>query len=417
MSKDAFPKNFLWGASTASHQVEGGTTNQWSTWERAKAGELARNAKKRVGWVPVWDKIKPQAENPENYISGQGIDHYHRYKEDFKLLKTLNLNSFRFGIEWSRLEPSEGIWDEAEIEHYRRYIQSLKKLNIEPILNLWHWTIPLWFSEKGGFEKTANLKYFERFAEKITREYGQDVKYIITLNEPNVYTSLSYMNGEWPPEAKNPLVALKVYWHLSQAHKKVYKIIKKINPKLQVGIALHLNNSQAYSDNLVDKTVASAASYGWNRWFLNRIKHCQDFIGINYYHTDYWHKFKSQNPKKPVNDLGWYMEPAGIYNVLMSAHKNYGKPLIITENGVADADDSYRQWWLEETMAAMRRALADGVDLRGYLHWSLLDNFEWAYGWWPKFGLIAVDREHKMKRVVRPSARWWAKQLAKIRQL
>jgi beta-glucosidase len=149
--------------------------------------------------------------------------------------------------------------------------------------------------------------------------------------------------------------------------------------------------------------------YIGNWWFLDRIKDSLDFIGLNYYFTEYRNWWgKTANPKSPINDLGWYMEPSGIYPLLIKLWNRYKKPIIITENGLADAKDTHRQWWLQETIQALQKALADGVDLRGYLHWSLLDNFEWAYGWWPKFGLVAVDRE-TMRRTLRPSAKWLAK--------
>jgi beta-glucosidase len=154
--------------------------------------------------------------------------------------------------------------------------------------------------------------------------------------------------------------------------------------------------------------------YFWNWWFMNRIRKQQDFVGINYYFTDYYTGLaKKVNPSVPVNDLGWYMEPEGLYPLLLSAWRHYKKPIFITENGLADAKDEYRRWWLEETIVAMERALSEGVDLRGYLHWSLLDNFEWKYGWWPQFGLVHIDRK-TMKRTVRPSAKWFAVRIKDI---
>ena len=143
---------------------------------------------------------------------------------------------------------------------------------------------------------------------------------------------------------------------------------------------------------------------------MHRINKYQDFVGFNYYFTDYYKGFKRVNPKVPVNDLGWYMEPEGIYPLLLRLWSRFKKPIIITENGTADQDDEYRQWWISETIVAMERAISEGVDLRGYFHWSLLDNFEWAYGWWPKFGLVSVDRT-TMKRQVRKSAVWYSSQI------
>ncbi len=419
--KPLFPKGFYWGASTASHQVEGGTHNQWTEWELSVAAHQAKTAHKRLSWLANWESIKSQAEDPANYISGRGIEHYKLYKEDFKLIKQLNLNSFRFGIEWSRVEPEEGVWNKAEWDYYKEYVQTLLDLGIEPFMNIWHWTMPTWFTNKGGFTKKANLKYFDRFVTKLCEELPiNKLKYIITLNEPNVYSSFSYVTGEWPPNEKNYLHGALTYWNLAQAHKRSYKILKKANPKLQLGVAAQLANIQAKRPhNILDEWATKWMRYAWNWWFLNRINRYQDFVGINYYFTDYYELgdykgnknhdlFHRANPRVPKNDLGWYMEPEGIYPLLLRTWSHYKKPIIITENGLADQNDDFRRWWLEETAVAMERALSEGVDLRGYLHWSLLDNFEWAYGWWPKFGLVHVDREHGMKRTIRESSKWFA---------
>lgn len=410
--KNQFPPNFFWGASTAAHQVEGGNHNQWTVWELAHAKDLAAAAEKRLGWLAGWNDIKARAENPENYVSGKGVGHYQNYKEDFAIARKLNLNAFRFGIEWARLEPSEGKWDEKEVQHYKQYIQELKKKGLEPFLNLWHWTLPVWFTDKGGFAKRENLKYFERFVQKIADEYAGDLTYVITLNEPNVYVSFGYGNGQWPPQEKNWFKAGLVYWNLVRAHKRAYRILKQANNHLQVGIAAQLANIKAKRPhNIIDRVSTKGMRYGWNWWFLNRIRRQQDFVGFNYYFTDYYKNFRRDNPQVPLNDLGWYMEPEGLHTVLVKAWAHYRKPIIITENGVADEQDQYRQWWLEETIIAMEKALSEGIQVAGYFHWSLLDNFEWSYGWWPKFGLVNVNRQQGMRREIRPSAVWFAKEI------
>ena len=415
--KSEFPSNFFWGASTASHQVEGGNKNQWSEWEQKTAKEQARTAHQRLSWLPGWRTIKVQAEDPQNYVSGDGVEHYRRYKEDFDLAKSINLNSLRFGIEWSRLEPKEGEWNEKEIEYYRTYIAELRARGIEPFLNLWHWTLPLWFEERGGFTKRANIKYFTRFVERIAQEYLDDISYVITLNEPNVYTSFSFVSGEWPPQKKNWITATKVYWNLVLAHKRSYKILKKVKPSIMIGVASQLANIQAKRPhNIWDEVTTKWMRFLWNWWYLNRIRNQQDFIGFNYYFTDYYRHFKRNNPHVPLSDLGWYMEPEGLYPILLRVWAHYKKPIIVTENGVADAEDQYRQWWLEETTIAMERALSEGVQVAGYFHWSLLDNFEWAYGWWPKFGLIEVDRQDNMKRKLRPSAKWYGRYIKRLQK-
>jgi len=411
-----FPKDFLWGASVSAHQVEGGNHNQWTVWELSHATSLAKNAQKRLGHLSNWPAIKTQAQNPANYISGRGIDHYNRYKEDFDFLEKLNLNSFRFGIEWARLEPEEGQWDEAEIEHYRSYISELNRRGIEPVLNIWHYTMPVWFCQKGGFKNKANLKYFDRFVQRVGAEYAHMLKYVITLNEPNVYASLSYLTGEWPPQEKNPLATFRVYHNLVRAHRKSYKILKSVKPELQIGVAMQLGNIQAKNPHdVADEFSTRIMRYVWNWWFLRRIRRQQDFVGINYYFTDYYRDFfEKKDPTMPLNDRGWYMEPEGLYPLLLRAWSHYKKPIIVTENGVADARDEYRHWWIEESIVAMERAMSEGIKVKGYFHWSLLDNFEWDEGYWPRFGLVEVDRQHGMQRTVRPSAKWFAERITKL---
>ncbi len=408
-----FPKGFFWGASTSAYQVEGGIANDWAVWELAHAKELALTAHQHFSHLPLWPEIKQRAETPENYVAGNAVEHYTRYQADFDLITKLNLNAFRFGIEWARLEPEEGQWDEAAVAHYHEYIAALRKRGIEPFLNIWHWTMPTWFTDKGGMTKKQNLVYFERFVQKIADEYTDDLSYIITLNEPNVFVANGYLIGEWLPQQKKPLLGLRIYMNLVQAHKRAYRILKAKKPGLQIGIATQLANIQAKRPhNFFDELSTKIMRYGWNWWFLRRIRKQQDFVGFNYYFTDYYTGLiKRKNPQVPISDLGWYMEPEGIYPLLTRIWAHYKKPIFITENGLADGHDEYRRWWLEETIVAMERAISEGVDLRGYFYWSLLDNFEWNKGWWPKFGLVAVDREHGMKRTIRPSAEWLAERL------
>lgn len=417
MTKKIFPNDFFWGASTASHQVEGKTINQWTVWELANASSLSKQAKQRLDYLDNWQDIEKHATSPSNYVSGKGVDHYNRYKEDFGIAKQLNLNAFRFGIEWSRIEPSEGEWDDKEIAHYQEYIAELKRNDLEPFLNIWHWTMPVWFTDKGGFEKSKNLKYWKRYVQKIIDIFGDEFRYIITINEPNVYSTFSYILGEWPPNTKNPITGALVYINLIRAHKIAYKIIKKKNTAIQVGVASQLANIQAKRPrNIVDVSSTQFMRYWWNWWFLNRIRKQQDFVGFNYYLSDYYKNFTIDNPKAPVSDLGWYMEPEGLYQLLTRVWSHYKKPIIITENGLADSKDTNREWWIEETIVAMERALSEGIQLKGYFHWSLLDNFEWKYGWWPEFGLVKVDRSNSMKRTVRPSAIWYKNKIELLKK-
>src|SRR5262249_16185519 len=229
----------------------------------------------------------------------------------------------------------------------------------EPVLNIWHWTMPTWFTNKEGFKKYKNIDYFDRFVRKIADEYGHMINYVITLNEPNVYTSFGYQLGVWPPQEKSWLSTTTVYWNLVMAHRRAYKILKSRHPELQVGIAAQLANIQAKRPhNFFDEMSTKIMRYAWDWWFLRRIRYHQDFIGINYYFTDYYNGlFKRENPKTPLSDLGWYMEPEGLYPLLIRTWARYKKPILVAENGVADQADQHRQWWLEESILAMQRAI------------------------------------------------------------
>lgn len=416
LTSSSFPEDFLWGASTAGHQVEGGNFDQWTVWEQDNAKMLADTAADRLRWLPDWLKIKDQAEDPDNYISGKGVDHYHKYKEDFKILKKIGLNSFRFGVEWSRIEPEQGVWNKAAIDYYHNYIDELKSQGIEPVLNLWHWTHPVWFDELGGFSKRANIKHFERFVEKVAEEFADQINFVITINEPNVYMFYREMNGGTiaVPPVQPIWKRLKTFFWLIRAHNQAYKIFKRYNPSVWISAAYQMAHNAPKKPTFISKSAVYFADKFGNYLFYDLTKRQLDFIGFNYYFTNYFDGVKLKNPQSPVNDLGWYMEPAGVGDVAVKVWLRYRLPILITENGVADADDQYRKWWLEETMNSLAKARQSGADVFGYMHWSLLDNFEWHQGWWPKFGLIKVDRERQMKRIVRPSAVWWSEELEKL---
>ena len=432
----SFPEGFLWGASTSAHQVEGNNHNQWSVWEQKHAAGLASSALARQHWLPVWDEIIHQAQNPDNYISGTAIEHYRLYEKDFDIANKINLNALRFGIEWSRVEPEPEQWNQEAIKHYKKYIAQLQKRGIQPVINLWHWTVPIWFDKKGGFNHRSNVKYFVRFVERIAEELIVPCGYVITVNEPNSFTGMGYIQGVWPPQRHDPIAGYQVIYNLAIAHRRIYKLLKTIEPNLQIGVATQCNNNRPKRPkNIFDKIVAGSANYFWNWWFLNRVMHHQDFVGFNYYFTDYFkgimrknpkthnhhvhtghrgpHRRRRHNPEGPMSDLGWYMEPSGIYHIIIEAAKRYKKPIIITETGVADIHDRYRPWWIDETLNAVERANKQGANVIGYFHWSLLDNFEWSTGWWPKFGLVAVDREHSMKRTLKSSAKYYSNAIKK----
>ena len=372
MEKLKFPNGFYWGTATSAYQVEGGIRNDWS-----EAGK--------------------------KYDAGRACDHYNRFEEDFDLAKAMNNNAYRFSIEWARIEPEEGRFNQKEIEHYRRVILSLKERNLEPLVTLYHWTLPVWFIKKGHWLNLEAPEYFERFVERIVGEYKDLVKFWITINEPNVYVSHSFLKGDWPPFKKNWFTARKVLKQLSRAHKRAYQTIHRISSFAEVGVA----KNNVYYKGILKLIVNNS----WNHKFLKTIKESLDFIGLNYYFS---HSLKSiifsnqlSKNHSDVSDMGWEIYPKGIYYVLKDL-KTYNKPIYITENGLADAKDEKRANFIINHLKWVHQAIKEGVDVRGYFHWSLLDNFEWDKGFEPRFGLIEVDYKTQ-KRIPRPSSKVYAK--------
>ncbi len=410
-----FPKSFLWGAVSSAHQIEGGNHNQWSIWELENAQVLAQQAKYKMSHLPKWESIEAEASLPENYVSGSATDHYNRYADDFTLLKQLNMNAWRFSIEWSRVEPQEGAWNAEAIEHYRAYLKKLKAMNIEPFVTLWHWTVPVWFEQLGGWEKRANIKYFERFAAKIIEELGRDFRYIIILNEPETYIAQSYLEGAWPPQVRNKKRAMVVLANLLSAHKRVYKIAHTAGRKYRVGIAKFTALHYAGDDAKLTRATAAFSRWGSEYFIIGNIKRHLDFLGVNFYRVWRYYGYRLHEAEDNVSDMGWEMQPEKIEPVVKNLFERYNLPIIITENGVADRDDEHRKWWLQQTLLAMHRLLQSGVKLEGYLHWSLTDNFEWNSGFWPRFGLAEVNYK-TMERKLRPSAQWFGDVIKKVRQ-
>ncbi len=390
-----FPDGFLWGASTSAHQVEGGNVNNWSQWEKNNANRLASEAKSKYS-LHQQNKF-PEMFNPENYISGNAVDHYNRYEEDFNIAKSLGHNVHRFSIEWSRIEPEEGKFDEKEIEHYRKVIKALRTRGIEPFITLWHWPLPIWLSEKGGWELDEMPDYFEKYVKKIV-ESLDDVKFWITINEPQIFSGNSFLIGIWPPQKKSIWSYMKVIKNLILSHKKAYHVIKETLSDAQVGVAIDNIYFEGYGYKILDIFLQKPIDWWWNYYFLNRLSKHQDFIGLNSYFKK---KFFLKQAKK-VSDLGWGMYNKTLYKTLIGL-KKYNLPIYITESGLADADDINREWFIKESLYGVHQSIEEGVDVRGYFYWSLVDNFEWDKGFWPRFGLIEVDYE-TMERKIRSSA-------------
>ncbi|MBI3671193.1 family 1 glycosylhydrolase [Candidatus Azambacteria bacterium] len=267
--------------------------------------------------------------------------------------------------------------------------------------------MPLWLREKGGWEAKDIERYFERYAEKTVSYLKDHAKFWITINEPEIYAGHSYLKGAWPPQKKSLLSYIKVTNRLAKAHNIAYDIIKKIDKNLQVGVAKHNIYFEAYGNKIINRILKYFADQWWNFYFLNKIKSCQDFIGLNHYLHNRINFGFNKNENKKVSDMGWELYPESIYHVLVDL-KKYKKPIYITENGLADARDENREWFIKEYLKQVHLAIEVGVDVKGYMYWSLLDNFEWDKGFWPRFGLVEVDCK-TLERKIRPSALKYAK--------
>lgn len=394
-----FPDGFLWGAATSSHQVEGGNrNNDWWDWEQVTGHVLDGNA------------------------SGRACESYVRYEEDFDIAKSLHQNAHRLSIEWSRIEPEEGKWNMDEVVHYRKVLEALKARGMSVMLTVWHFTLPKWFAAKGGWESGDAISDFARYAGFLAAEYGDLVDWWITINEPMVYLLNSYGAGTWPPGSRNPLRNIHVFGKMCLGHKAAYKAIHRVldgrpgadgKPKpVMVGIAQNVITFEPYrKQSVVDTLFVWFADKAFNRQFFIWTYGSHDFIGINYYFhyrvkylptkaTQLFYEVHTEN--REVSDLGWEINTTGIFDAIISMSR-YKKPIVITEHGVANADDGKRPRIIVAAIKEVYHAIKSGVDVRGYFHWSLIDNFEWEKGFSGRFGLVAIDYR-TMKRTPRRSA-------------
>lgn len=377
-----FPKDFTWGTALSAHQTEGNNKNtDWWKYETHKK----LNQK-----YP----LEP---------SGIAADSYHRYEEDFKLARELQNNAIRLSIEWARLQPTKEDFDFKEFQHYKTVIKNAKENGLAVFVTLHHFTNPLWFAELGGWSNSKAPEMFEKYAKVCAEELGDIVDVFLTINEPQVLVAQGYIKGAWPPNKRNTLEAFIVQQNIIEAHKRAYKVIKA-EGNTPVGIVKNIvwyetGNSKW---NLLDTIATKIMFYVNSHFFLSQIKNELDLIGLNYYFTTKIQSLKLHNDDDIQNDLGWWVHPAGLEQVLL-ALKKYNLPIYITENGCADQLDRIRPNFIKTMLIAAHNAMTKGVNLKGYFHWSLIDNYEWNEGYKAKFGLIYIDRQLDLKRVPRNS--------------
>jgi beta-glucosidase len=372
------------------YQVEGGNTNDWSEWEKKED---------RI------KQIQKEGKNPVDYMSGKGCDFWNRYDDDFKLAKLLNNNIIRFGFEWSRIQTGKDTWNVEAIKQYRQMLESAKAKGLSTAITLWHWPLPLWIAESGGWDNPETVKHFAAYAEVVTKELGGLVDYWFSMNEPTIHVLNGYLRGNFPPNIRNPFKAWRVFKNLVAGHKAAYEVIHKNYPRAEVSANLMFNYFEpARHWFFPEILLAKIMHYYWNENFIGKIRDHIDFIGAHYYFHDrmVWYPPFRRNLNEKVSDIGWEIFPEGIYHVLKFL-KKFGLPIMITEHGIADAEDKYRKEYIIDSLAFVHQAISEGANVIGYMHWSLMDNFEWAQGYTKKFGLYKVDR-NTLERVPRPSA-------------
>ena len=408
-----FPKGFLIGAATAAHQVEGNNIHS-DYWAQEH--------------LPHSSFTEP---------SGIACDHYNRFEEDIRMMSQAGLNAYRFSIEWARIEPEEGQFDEAEIEHYRKVIRCCRENGVEPLVTLMHFTSPVWLIRQGGWEAESTIEYFRRYAAYVAEKLGDEIKYICTINEANMGLQLAAISRRFQLMAqqaqKNAQKAegteqvgmnfQKMMENLKyaaqenaqifstpqpqifvssrtpegdalvfRAHQAAKAAIKAIHPEIRVGITLSLHDLQALPGG------EAFAEKAWDEEFRHYLPFLQgdDFLGVqNYTRTQYGPQGQLPAPEgAELTQMDYEFYPEALEHVIRKVRQDFKGDLIVTENGVATADDTRRVEFIRRALQGVESCLNDGVPVKGYCYWSLMDNFEWQKGYAMMFGLIAVNREN-----------------------
>jgi beta-glucosidase len=397
-----FPEGFLWGTATAAHQVEGGNTasDLWLM-ERVPGSGFAEPA-------------------------GDACDHYHRYPQDLALLKGLGFGAYRFSIEWARIEPEEGFFSRAALDHYRRMIAAVLANGLVPVVTFHHFTAPLWFTRDGGWTEPKSVDRFARYCERAARALGDLIPFACTINEANVAVIISAMRvameqRAWTPPPSFVEIARRCggepsRWapfltcdgyaatpNLIAAHRKSCEALKSAGLAGSVGLTLALHDLQAEPGG---ELLRDAAAQLIEDQFLEAARG-DDFIGVQTYTRFVFgpHGRVPPPPGAELTQMGYEFYPEALDATVRKAARMTGCPVIVTENGIGTADDTRRIAYARRALEGLHATIAEGVDVRGYIHWSLLDNYEWLEGYRPKFGLVAVDRTTQA-RTPKPSAYW-----------
>jgi beta-glucosidase len=374
----SFPEDFIWGTATAAHQVEGGNVNNdWWLWEHD----------------PTSGCVEP---------SGDACDHYHLYPQDLDTLADLGFGAYRFSIEWSRVEPEENEFSRAQLEHYRRVLAACRERGLAPIVTFHHFTTPRW-AAAGGWTEPRTAQRFARFCARGAAHLGDLMEAACTLNEPNIVARMGYESGVFPPGQRDRARYRRASETFVTAHRLGYEAIKSA-ADVPVGLTLAMSDYQTAGDGLERLEQLRAER---EDLYLEAARG-DDFIGVQTYTRTRVGPSGELGPEEGVEltAMGYEFWPDALEGTIRrAAQVARGVPVLVTENGIATDDDERRIAFVRSALAGVRRCLDDGIDVRGYIYWSALDNFEWALGYKPRFGLIAVDRATQ-RRELKPSARW-----------
>ncbi len=399
----AMPKGFLWGAAISAHQSEGNDVNS-DSW-------LLENLPETVYKDP----------------SGDACDSYHRYEQDFAIARSIGLNCYRFGIEWARIEPEPGRFSRAELDHYRKVLTACRAHGLMPIVTYNHFTVPLWFAMRGGWEAPDSADLFARFCERATRALGDLIGMASPFNEANIHLLARIMRMGATPEylAKRcTMIAAaaratnapgfssilfadpdRIDAHLLDAHAKAYQAIKSGPGDFPVGVTLTTQAVEAVGEGSIAPRM-EAMLYG--QWW--DAVNASDFVGVQTY-TRFRFDAKGSVPPPAGAEMtaaGYEYYPQALGETIRLAARKTTKPIFVTESGIATDDDARRVAWLDASVAEIERCLGEGIDVKSYIYWSLLDNFEWTQGYGQHFGLVAVDRD-TFVRTPKPSAQHLAR--------
>jgi len=379
----AFPDSFLWGAAGAAHQIEGGNTNNdWWEFEHATDSLCAES-------------------------SGDACDSFRRWEEDLDLVAGMGLGAYRFSLEWSRIEPAEGEFSRAALDHYRRMCAGCLERDIVPVVTFHHFTTPTWLAARGAFESPDAPERFAGFIERTGGHLGDLIGWACTINEPNVIGAMGYTVGEYPPGVKDDLTRhLAVNEAMVRAHRLAVEALRSGPGRYPVGLTLSMAEIVAdeggeLARDMVEEILEDT--------FL-RATEGDDFVGVQAYTRMHFGPL-GQGPDDPhvaQTQMGTENWPQAVAHCVRRAADVTGLPVLVTESGIATEGDAERITYLDAALRGVHACLADGVDVRGYFVWSLLDNFEWNMGYGPKLGLHAVDRE-TFVRTAKPSAAWYAR--------